>query len=162
MHRKWYLFLAVLFLVFTVSCVQKVAKEDQIYHPPSEDDLTCYPSGRSLYVIHDAYNNQSGVEAFHKFCKKCHNRGEDSKGRFLTMESKSREGWDRVFNKRKAACAKDGTWDSLTELEMWNLRDYLFTTAWGLEDPKDEWKAYECPKDWREKMKENTTPDSAE
>jgi len=61
------------------------------------------------------------------------------------MESKSRKGWDRLFDKKRVACAKDGTWDSLTELEIWNLRDYLFTTAWGLEDPKDEWKAYECP-----------------
>ena len=111
----------------------------------AEEERTCYPSGRSLFMIHRADNHQSGYNAFHKFCKNCHNRSEDSEGRFLTMESKSRKGWDKVFNKRKADCAKNGTWDSLTELEIWNLRDYLFTKARGLEDPRDEWAAYECP-----------------
>jgi len=140
MYRKSFLFLTVLFFGLTM-----------FRGAQAEEDQTCYPSGRSLFVIHRADNHQSGYDAFHKFCKSCHNHGEDSKGRFLTMESKSREGWEKVFTKRKVDCAKDGAWDSLTELQMWNLRDYLFTQAWGLEDPHDVWKAYECPKNWNEK-----------
>lgn len=154
MHRKWYLCLAVLCLAFTNSCTSEVVKYDPIKDGPihvTSEDRTCYPSGRSLFMIHRADNHQSGYRAFHEFCKNCHKRGEDSKARYLTMESKSREGWDKVFNEKRVVCAKDGTWDFLTELQMWNLRDYLFTTAWGLEDPKDEWKAYECPEDWRSK-----------
>ncbi len=144
MYRKWYLFPAVLGLVFIVSCVSKPVQQDGPIRNTS-DDRTCYPSGRSLFVIHLADNHKSGYDAFHKFCKSCHSRGEDAKGGFLTMESKSRKGWDRVFNKRRVQCAKDGTWDALSELEIWNLRDYLFTTAWGLADPHDVWNAYECP-----------------
>ncbi len=162
MKRQWYFGLAVMFLVFTNSCTSEICQYDPLRDGPSHDtseDRTCYPSGRSEYMIHRADNHLSGYNAFHKFCKNCHHRGEDAKARYLITESKTREGWDKVFNERNAACAKDGTWDTLNELQIWNLRDYLFTTAAGLEDPHAEWNAYECPKDWRQKARENA-PDA--
>jgi hypothetical protein len=142
MHRKSYLFLTVLFITFGLYGIAEAAEKEK---------ETCFPSGRSYIEIFSVPVHMSGYNMWNKFCKSCHNRSEDSEGPFLTTEFRTRKGWDRVFKKRWPDCAKEGTWDSKTELEILNLRDYLFYNAGGLEDPRSEWNAIECPKDWREK-----------
>lgn len=67
-----------------------------------------------------------GGKAFQSLCKSCHFRGNTKGATFLWVESKSSKGWNRVFAQKKVACAKDGSWDSLSMDQLLKLNDYLF------------------------------------
>lgn len=68
----------------------------------------------------------SGAITWRTTCKSCHTRDNDKGAPFLYMESKSSEGWNRVFLEKYPQCAKDGAWDSLTVEETLKLNDYLY------------------------------------
>ena len=76
-----------------------------------------------------------GGQKFKEVCKSCHFKGNDKGATFLHAESKSSKGWNRVFTKRRAQCAKDGSWAVLTEEEIQLVNDYLFRNSADSFDP---------------------------
>jgi len=78
-----------------------------------------------------------GGKVFREFCKSCHTRDNDKGAPFLHSESKTSEGWNRVFAKRYPKCAKDGTWDALTQEQLLKVNDYLFRFALNSEGLND-------------------------
>jgi len=70
-----------------------------------------------------------GYLTFHNFCKSCHSKDNSVGAPFLHTESKTRRGWNRVFLTHYPQCAKDGTWDKLSEDDLLKLHDYLFSEA---------------------------------
>ena len=84
------------------------------------------------------FNNSGWVSEGHVIfknnCKSCHRRGNDKGARFLEAESTTSEGWNRVFYRRNAKCAKDGSWASLTTEQILQLNDYLYWNAYGTYD----------------------------
>lgn len=84
------------------------------------------------------FNNSGWVSEgralFQNNCKSCHRRGNDKGARFLETESTTSEGWNRVFYRRDAKCAKDGSWASLTKEQLLKLNDYLYWNGYGTYD----------------------------
>ncbi len=74
---------------------------------------------------------------FREVCKSCHTRDNDKGAPFLYMESFSSEGWNQVFAKRRKKCARDGSWDVLTEEELLLVNDYLYRNANDTYDPNN-------------------------
>lgn len=70
-----------------------------------------------------------GGKKFQEVCKSCHSRNNDKGAPFLHAESYVSNGWNRVFAKRRVPCAKDGSWDGLTEEEIQVINDYLYRNA---------------------------------
>ncbi len=78
-----------------------------------------------------------GGQKFQEVCKSCHSRNNDKGAPFLHAESKMSNGWNRVFAKRRAQCAKDGSWGVLSEEDLQFVNDYLFRNAAWTYDPYD-------------------------
>ncbi len=78
-----------------------------------------------------------GAKKFKEVCKSCHNRNNDKGAKFLYMESFSSEGWNQVFAKRRKKCARDGSWDVLSNNELLLVNDYLYRNANDTYDPND-------------------------
>jgi len=76
-----------------------------------------------------------GGKKFREVCKSCHTRDNNQGAPFLHAQSKMSNGWNRVFAKRRAQCAKDGSWDVLSEEEIQLVNDYLFRNAAWTSDP---------------------------
>ena len=76
-----------------------------------------------------------GGRKFQEVCKSCHSRDNDKGAPFLHAESKMSKGWNRVFAKRRVQCAKDGSWDSLSEEDIQFINDYLYRNAAWTYDP---------------------------
>lgn len=70
-----------------------------------------------------------GGKTFKSSCKSCHTRDNTKNAPFLWAESKSRNGWDRVFETRYPKCAKDGSWDNINEEKLSKVHDYLWRWA---------------------------------
>ncbi len=67
-----------------------------------------------------------GGKGFKQVCKSCHTRGNDKGARYLYEESKSSNGWNRIFSTKRAKCANDGSWKSLSEDQLQMVNDYLY------------------------------------
>lgn len=78
--------------------------------------------------------NWTGFETFRNTCKSCHYRNNTKDAPFLYTESKTSEGWNRVFDKKYPACAKDGSWGDLTLEKQLFLNDYLYANGFGSYD----------------------------
>lgn len=78
-----------------------------------------------------------GGKVFREVCKKCHTRDNDKGAPFLHTESKTSEGWNRVFAKRYPECAKDGSWAEITPEQLLKVNDYLFRFALNSEGMND-------------------------
>mmetsp|Transcript_4530 Transcript_4530/g.2569 ORF Transcript_4530/g.2569 Transcript_4530/m.2569 type:complete len:138 (+) Transcript_4530:201-614(+) len=78
-----------------------------------------------------------GGQKFQEVCKSCHFRENDKGAPFLHAQSKMSKGWNRVFAKRRVQCAKDGSWDVLTEEDIQFVNDYLFRNAAWTYDPNN-------------------------
>ena len=76
-----------------------------------------------------------GNKKFQEVCKNCHSRDNDKDAPFLHAKSFVSEGWNRVFAKRRVQCAKDGSWDGLTEEELQVVNDFLYRNAAWTYDP---------------------------
>ena len=70
-----------------------------------------------------------GNQKFQEVCKSCHSRDNDKSAPFLHAKSFVSNGWNRVFAKRRVQCAKDGSWDGLSEEELQVMNDFLFRNA---------------------------------
>jgi len=67
-----------------------------------------------------------GGKAFKQVCKSCHTRDNDKGARFLHEESKSSDGWNRIFASNRIKCARDGSWSSLSDEQLLMVNDYLY------------------------------------
>lgn len=79
----------------------------------------------------------AGGKGFREVCKKCHTRNNDKGAPFLHVESKTPRGWNRVFAERYPKCAKDGSWDALTQEQLLKVNDYLYRFGLNSEDLND-------------------------
>ncbi len=75
-----------------------------------------------------------GGQGFDNTCKSCHHRGNEKGAKFLYVESKSSKAWNRIFAQKKVACAKDGSWDALSQDQLLMVNDYLFRFGKGSQD----------------------------
>lgn len=57
--------------------------------------------------------------------KSCPFRGNDKGAQFLDPDSRTMRGWNAPFYKKKARCAKDGSWAKLSPAELRYVNDYL-------------------------------------
>lgn len=78
-----------------------------------------------------------GGKNFRQLCQSCHGKNNDKGAPFLWVESKSSEGWNRVFTRRSVACAKDGSWDSITFDQQLMVNDYLYRFGQNSQDIND-------------------------
>lgn len=74
---------------------------------------------------------REGRKLYQSNCRSCHQRNNDVGASFLHVESKTQRGWDQVFVKRYSKCAKNGSWDSLTERQLQDINDFLYRYAYG-------------------------------
>lgn len=70
-----------------------------------------------------------GGKAFKQVCKSCHTRDNTVGATFLWEESKTSRGWNMVFAKMRAKCARDGTWARLSDDQLLMVNDYLYRWA---------------------------------
>lgn len=76
-----------------------------------------------------------GGQKFKEVCQGCHFKGNDKGVPFLHAQSKMSEGWNRVFAKRRVGCAKNGSWNGLSEEDIQFINDYLYRNAAWSYDP---------------------------
>lgn len=103
------------------------AKQEKWYEPGSQ-------SGREATFK----NIRAGYNLFRENCKSCHYRENDKNASFLCPDSKTMKGWNRVFARKNLNCEKNGCLNALTQAELMNLNDYLYTHARDVADPNDE------------------------
>lgn len=78
---------------------------------------------------------EEGQRLFRTQCKSCHARDNSVGASFLHSESKISRAWNRVFEQRYPACAKDGSWASLSDEQVRRVNDFLFMYAADSYDP---------------------------
>lgn len=79
----------------------------------------------------------TGGIKFREVCKSCHSRNNDQGAPFLHAESFTAEGWNTVFEKRRKPCARDGSWDVLSQEEILLVNDYLYRNGNWTYNPND-------------------------
>ncbi len=79
----------------------------------------------------------TGALKFKEVCKGCHAKDSNKGAPFLYMESYGSTGWNNVFTRRQKKCARDGSWDVLSEAELQLVNDYLYRNANDTYDPND-------------------------
>jgi len=77
----------------------------------------------------------TGGIKFREVCKSCHYKNNDKGARFLHAESYTSRAWNRIFAKRRKQCARDGSWDRLSEEELQLVNDYLYRNGDWTYDP---------------------------
>lgn len=75
-----------------------------------------------------------GHAIFQNTCKACHNHKNNKGASFLYAESRTMEGWNRVFYEKYVKCAKDGSWSNLSREQLLRVNDYLYWNAFGTYD----------------------------
>jgi hypothetical protein len=78
-----------------------------------------------------------GRDIFENSCKICHFKGNNQGATYLHSESKTMQGWNRVFAKRYPECSRNGSWSGLSQEEILKLNDFLYRNAWGTFTPND-------------------------
>lgn len=68
-----------------------------------------------------------GGKGFQQVCQSCHSSKNEGKAPFLFTEIKSGKGWNRIFAERRVECARDGSWNKLSEEELQMVNDYLYS-----------------------------------
>jgi hypothetical protein len=77
----------------------------------------------------------TGGVKFREVCKSCHYKNNDKGATFLHAESYTPKAWNRIFAKRRKKCARDGSWDRLSEEELQLVNDYLYRNGDWTYDP---------------------------
>ena len=77
----------------------------------------------------------AGYQTFENVCKSCHFTGNDKGAPFLHTESRSMRAWNRVFYEKYTKCANDGSWAGLSQDDLVNLNDYLYSNARDADNP---------------------------
>jgi len=114
-----------LLLAFSFSCVN--AGQENWYEPGSA-------SGRQ-----PAFKNiRAGYKLFREKCKTCHYRNNDKEASFLCPESKTMQGWNRVFSGGNKTVEEKGCLKGLSKDELMDMNDYLYTHASNAKSPHDD------------------------
>ena len=79
---------------------------------------------------------RGGVK-FRQLCQGCHAKGNEAGLPFVHAESRTAEGWNRVFARNSVKCARDGSWDSLDLEDRLLVNDYLYRNGAWTYDPND-------------------------
>lgn len=79
----------------------------------------------------------AGGIKFREVCKSCHSQNSDKGAPFVHAETYTSKAWNAFFTKRRAKCARDGSWNALNEDEVQLVNDYLFRNANWTYDPND-------------------------
>lgn len=79
----------------------------------------------------------TGGIKFREVCKRCHSTDNEQGAPFLHAESYTSEAWNRIFHKRRKKCARNGSWDELSEEELQVVADYLYRNGDWTYDPND-------------------------
>lgn len=79
---------------------------------------------------------EEGQKLFKSVCKSCHSRDNAGGAPFIHSESKISRAWNRVFEKRYVACAKDGSWAALSQEQLMRVNDFLFMNSADSYDPR--------------------------
>ena len=72
-----------------------------------------------------------------ELCQSCHASGNDKGLVFIQRESRTSEGWNRVFANSSVKCARDGSWDSLSQEDRLLVNDYLYRNGSWTYNPND-------------------------
>ncbi len=78
-----------------------------------------------------------GGKAFKQVCKSCHTRGNTQGATFLWEESKTSQGWNNIFARQRAQCARNGVWARLSADELLLINDYLYRWSANSMDVND-------------------------
>lgn len=78
-----------------------------------------------------------GGQKFREVCKSYHTRNNDKGAPFLWTESYTSKAWNSIFAKRRKKCARDGSWDVLSEEELQMVNDYLYRNGDWTYGPND-------------------------
>jgi len=81
-------------------------------------------------------NTFGGYKLYKSNCKSCHYRGNDKGAQYMNEDSRTMRGWNAVFFRKNARCAKDGSWANLSAEELTCVNDYLYSTAYDTWDPR--------------------------
>lgn len=71
----------------------------------------------------------AGGRKFREVCKSCHHRNNNKGAHFLYAESFVSSAWNRIFAERRVKCARDGSWNVLSEEDLAKVNDYLYRNA---------------------------------
>lgn len=78
---------------------------------------------------------EEGRQLFRNVCKSCHSRDNSAGAPFIHSESLISKAWNRVFAQRYPACAKGGSWASLSDEQLRRINDFLFMNSADAYDP---------------------------
>ena len=132
MQKILYFFLAGMFL--TVMMIPAVQARPGKRYDKTTNTCRILTSDKLNW---DSDHWGKGAQKFKEVCKSCHHRNNDKGAKFLYMESFSSKGWNKVFAKKRKKCARDGSWDVLTQDELLVINDYLYRNANDTYDPND-------------------------
>lgn len=79
----------------------------------------------------------TGGIKFREVCKTCHRKDNTEGAPFLHAESYTPKAWNRIFYKRRKPCARNGSWDVLSDEEILLVNDYLYRNGDWTYDPND-------------------------
>ena len=116
MRRKIVVFFLVIGSVFAVSSIN--AEESTYFTPGSL-------SNRPI----EYKNLRAGYLLFKSNCKTCHTQENDKNAPFLCANSKTMNGWNRVFARENTMVENQGCLKGLSKEELMDLNDYLYTYA---------------------------------
>jgi len=80
-------------------------------------------------------NLWAGYQVYKDNCKSCHFRGNGQGAAYLNESSRTMRGWNNVFYKKNVECAKSGAWAKLSQEELRNVNDYLYSKAYDTWNP---------------------------
>ena len=82
------------------------------------------------------HNTWEGHKLYKSNCKSCHYRGNNKGAQYMNEDSRTMRGWNLVFFRKNAPCAKDGSWAKLSTEELAYVNDYLYSVAYDSWDPR--------------------------
>jgi mono/diheme cytochrome c family protein len=125
MKRKIGGFLLIIGSVFAFSSIN--AEESSYFAPGSL-------SNRPI----EYKNLREGFMLFKSNCKSCHTQENDKNAPFLCANSKTMDGWNRLFARENSIAEKQGCLNGFSKEELMDLNDYLYTYASDGSKPDDE------------------------
>lgn len=130
-NKRWSFYLLALALLATPLLAQAEQIQQQKRTPENCLPQLTQAERCRRFIGQEALWWRDGRKLYKNNCKSCHHRGNEVGASFFYEESKTQQGWDRVFIKRNSECAKNGSWASLTPKQLQDINDYLYRYAYG-------------------------------
>ena len=126
---------AVFFIFISISCLAKFADARPTKRYDKRTKMCRVISGGVLDWESEPWG--AGGIKFREVCKSCHSRNSNKGAPFVHAETYTSKAWNSFFAKRRAKCARDGSWNGLNEDEIQLVNDYLFRNGNWTYDPND-------------------------